>query len=96
MIIETRQIATVDEIRGIELECPRHGCGGMLEIDPRPGRSNAEEQYPRCKRTWWTPDEWTTTLELVRTLTDMRHAQHTDPDAPIVRLIPPEPEGSVE
>jgi len=96
MITETRQIATVDEIRAIELKCPKHGCGGMLEIDLRPGCINAEEQCPRCKRTWWTPNESTTTLELVKTLTEMRHAQQADPNGPIVRLVLPEPEDRVE
>ena len=96
MIVETRQIATVDEIRAIELECPKHGCGGLLEIDLRPGCISAEEQCPRCKRTWWTSQKSTTTLELIKGLTDMRHARHADPDGPIVRLILPEPENGVE
>ena len=96
LVTETRQIATVDGIRAIEHKCPRHGCGGMLEIGLRPGCINAEEQCPRCKRTWWTPNEPTATLELVKTLTDMRHAEHEDPDGPIVRLVLPEPESSVE
>jgi len=96
MIIETRQIATVDEIRAIELKCPKHGCGGLLEIDLRPGCISDEEHCPRCKRTWWTPTKSTPTLELVKALTDMRHGQHANPGGPIVRLVLPEPESSVE
>ena len=37
MVIETRQIVTVEEIRSIELKCPKHDCGGILRIDLRPG-----------------------------------------------------------
>ena len=92
MILETRQIATIDEIQAIELKCPKHGCGGTLQIDLRPGCIDTEEQCPRCKRTWWTPSKPSTTLELVKTLSEMRHGQQNDPYGPIVRLVLPEPE----
>ena len=52
MILKTRQLATVDEIEEIELKCRKHGCGGILRIDLKPGSINSDEQCPRCKRTW--------------------------------------------
>jgi len=94
MIVETRQIASIDEIRAIELKCRKHGCGGKLEIDLRPGCMDTEEQCPRCKRTWWTRDKPSKTLELLKTLTDSRH--DNDPNGPTARLILPGPENSVE
>ena len=52
MIVETRRIVPVEEIRSIELNCPKHDCSGVLRIDLRPGCINTEEQCPRCRRTW--------------------------------------------
>ena len=94
--IDRRQIATLDEIRSIELHCPKRGCGGILAIDLRPGCIDDEEQCPRCKRTWWTPKEPSTALELLRALTSARNRHHSEPDAPIIQLILPEPAGAIE
>ena len=52
MITETRHLATVDEIKAIELKCRKHGCGGILRIDLKPESISTDEQRPRCKRTW--------------------------------------------
>ena len=96
MITETRQIATIGKIRATELKCPKHGCGGKLEIDLRPGCIDSEEQCPRCKRTWWTARKPTTTLELLRALTDMRNTRDEDPSGPSAGLILPAPETGAE
>ena len=94
MVIETRQIVTVEEIQGIELKCPKHDCGGILCIDLRPGCINTEEQCPRCKRTWWTAKQRSTVLELLKALTNSRHARNEGPDAPTITMILPEPADS--
>ena len=93
--IERRQIATVDEIRSIE-HCPKRGCGGILAIDLRPGCIDTEEQCPRCKRTWWTPNEPSTALELLKALTSARNTRHSEPNGPIVKLVLPEPANAIE
>ena len=89
MILETRQLATVDEIEEIELKCRKHGCGGILRIDLKPGSINSDEQCPRCKRTWWTPSQQGTALHLLNALTNNRHDE--DADSPIVTLLLPSP-----
>ena len=94
MVIETRQIVTIEEIRSIELKCPKHDCGGILCIDLRPGCINTEEQCPRCRRTWWTPSQPSTVLELLKALTNSRHTHNEGPDAPTVAMILPDPAGT--
>ncbi len=89
MILETRQLVTIDEIQAIELKCRKHACGGILHIDLRPGSLNAEEQCPRCKRTWWTPEQPSTVSELLKALTDNRHIHNEGPDVPAVTMILP-------
>ena len=89
MILETRQLATVDEIEAIELKCRKHGCGGILRIDLKPGSISGDEQRPRCKRTWWTPSQQGTVLQLLNALTNNRYDE--DGDSPIVTLILPSP-----
>lgn len=91
MITETRQLVTTDEIQAVELKCRKHGCGGILRIDLRPGSLNTEEECPRCKRTWWTPNGPSTVRELLNALTDNRHARDEGPDVPIVTMILPDP-----
>ena len=73
MILETRQLATVDEIQAIELKCRKHDCGGILRIDLKLGSISTDEQCPRCKRTWWTPNQQSTALQLLKSLTNNRH-----------------------
>ncbi len=96
MIVETRQLVTTDEIEAIELKCRKHACGGILRIDLRPGSLNAEEQCPRCKRTWWTPEKPSTAFELLRALTNNRHIQNEGPDVPTVTMILPNPTDSAK
>jgi hypothetical protein len=91
MILQTRQLVSTDEIETIELNCRKHGCGGILRIDLRPGGLNSEEQCPRCKRTWWTPDQPNTARELLEALTNSRHMQNEGPDGPTVTMILPGP-----
>ena len=87
--METRQLATIDEIEAIELKCRKHGCGGILRIDLKPGSISTDEQCPRCKRTWWTPNQQHTALQLLKALTNNRCDE--EPDSPIVTLILPSP-----
>ena len=96
MILETRQLVTTDEIRAIELKCRKPACGGILHIDLRPGSLNAEEQCPRCKRTWWTPEKPSTAFELLKALTDSRHIHDESRDVPTVTMILPGPADSAK
>ena len=96
MIVETRQLVTVDEIQAIELNCRKHGCGGILRIDLRPDGLDNEEQCPRCKRTWWTPDRPGTVFELLRALINNRHIPNETPNIPNITMILPNPASNKE
>ena len=96
MIVETRQIVPVEEIRSIELKCAKRNCGGVLCIDLRPGCIDTEEQCPRCKRTWWTPSQPSTVLELLEALMNNRQRLNKGADTPIVAMILPGPTESAK
>ncbi len=52
MTIETRIVASVDDIRHIEVTCPDKDCTGRLFVD-LDYKIKTEQKCPQCSAHWW-------------------------------------------
>ena len=95
MTVETRIIALIDDIKHVEVTCPKIGCNGRLFIDL--GRDvELEQQCPQCNKIWWShspaPDQKPNPVFAVLTalVSHQRRTRNPSP-GPDVELIFPGP-----
>ena len=97
MHLEIHQIATVDDIQAIELECTKTACGGLVRIKVDRFVTQDHMTCPNCSEVWWHAHAPSNERGLVEAILGKLHNQHrSNPPAsagvknpPRVRLVLP-------
>ncbi len=78
--METRHVATVEDIMSIEVTCSNPRCDGMLRISPTRNGIHEQQNCPSCGELWWGPHVRSNPYRFLMALLDL--AQGTLKGAP--------------
>ena len=69
--MEHRQIATIEDLIAVELECQNTGCDGTASISLKRNGLPDDEACPSCGELWWAPHVRSNVYRLLMALSDI-------------------------
>lgn len=70
--MESRQLATPDDIQRVEVHCSNARCDGIIQITFSRGILQQQQECPGCGRIWWSATTASHTYRFLAALLDLR------------------------
>ena len=82
--MEHRQIATIEDLIAVELECQKPECDGHMRISLKRNGLHGRQDCPSCGESWWAPNVRSDVYRLLMALSDISqgtfHGKVPNPD----------------